>query len=146
MKALYTYVGWGGKERKCWAKFKTNVGWVTEGQVGGWYTERWGKQAKSGGGELGSLSSLKRGPMQTFLSRSNKTILAAMENKELKLSQGKEEGRIEVYVLQSEERHKGKVLRHGSCDPDVFQQANERIWKASYKPRRVCRSSLPCSG
>lgn len=56
-----------------------------------------------------------------------------MENKELKLSQGKEEGRIEVYVLQSEERHEGKVLRRGSCDPDVFQQANERIWKASYK-------------
>lgn len=50
-----------------------------------------------------------------------------MKNEGLKLSQDKEEGRIEVYVLPSEERHKGKVLRGGSCDPDVFQQANERI-------------------
>lgn len=52
-----------------------------------------------------------------------------MKYKGLKLSQGKEEGRIEVDVLPSEERHKGNVLRGGSCDPDVFQQANERIKK-----------------
>lgn len=50
-----------------------------------------------------------------------------MKNKGLKLSQRNEEGRIGIYVLPSEERHKGKVLRSGSCDPDVFQQANERI-------------------
>lgn len=56
-----------------------------------------------------------------------------MKNEGLKLSQGKEEGRIEVYVLPNEERHVGKVLRGGSCDPDVFQQANERTGKASYK-------------
>ena len=42
-----------------------------------------------------------------------------MKNEVLKLSQGKEEGRIEVNVLPNEERHKGKVLRGGSCDPDV---------------------------
>lgn len=70
---------------------------------------------------------LKRDPAQTFLARSSKTVLTAVKNKGLKLSQGKEKGRIEVYVLQSEERHEGKVLRGGSCDPDVFQQANERI-------------------
>lgn len=32
-----------------------------------------------------------------------------------------------VYVLPSEKRHKGKIPRGSRCDPDVFQQANERI-------------------
>ena len=53
----------------------------------------------------------KRHTTQTFLARSSKTILTAMKNEVLKLSQGKEEGRIEVNVLPNEERHKGKVLR-----------------------------------
>lgn len=47
------------------------------------------------------------------------------------MSQGKEEGRIKVCVLPREERHKGNVLRGGSCGPDVSQQANERIREAS---------------
>lgn len=32
-----------------------------------------------------------------------------------------------MYVLPSEKRHKVKVLRGDSCDPDVSQQANEKI-------------------
>lgn len=69
----------------------------------------------------------KRHTTQTFLARSSKTILTAMKNEVLKLSQGKEEGRIEVYVLPNEERHKGKVLRGGSCDPDVSSKQMKEL-------------------
>lgn len=67
----------------------------------------------------------KRHTTQTFLARSSRTILTAMKNEVLKLSQGKEEGRIEV--LPNEERHKGKVLRGGSCDPDVSSKQMKEL-------------------
>ena len=108
MKDLYAYTGWGVKVRNSWTNFKTKVGESLNDRLVVAYTERWVKQAESGGwgawelvctgkglnidfpGQVKQNYSeivfvLKRDPTKTFLVRSSKTI-QAMKNEGLKLS------------------------------------------------------------